>query len=129
MKKLFRIFLVIIVFFALVIAGGIIYLTSGLKTGAEVVVNTIDLSQIEVGTYTGVYEDGRWSNEIEVTVQDHKITTVRIIKDVAFVQPGLSDELFGKVIEEQTTDIDTISGATVTSKAYLKAIEMALNNK
>jgi uncharacterized protein with FMN-binding domain len=129
MKKLFRIFLVIIVFFALVIAGGFFYLTSGLKTGAEVVINTVDLSQIEDGTYTGVYEDGRWSNEIEVTVQDHKITAVRIIKDVAFVQPGLSDELFGKVIEEQTTNIDTISGATVTSKAYLKAIEMALNNK
>jgi uncharacterized protein with FMN-binding domain len=129
MKKLFKVFLAIIVLFALVMAGGIFYLTSGLKTGAEVEVNTVDLSQIEDGTYTGVYEDGRWSNEVEVTVQGHKITAVRIIKDVTFVQPGLSDELFGKVIEDQTTDIDTISGATVTSKAYLKAIEMALNNK
>lgn len=42
--------------------------------------------------------------------------------------PNLSDELFSDVIKSQNTTVDTISGATVTSKAYLKSIENALNN-
>jgi len=33
-----------------------------------------------------------------------------------------------KVIEQQNTDIDAISGATVTTNAYLMAIEDALNS-
>jgi len=34
-----------------------------------------------------------------------------------------------RVIEAQSTDIDAVSGATVTSKAYLKAIENALGDE
>jgi major membrane immunogen (membrane-anchored lipoprotein) len=33
----------------------------------------------------------------------------------------------GRVIREQSLQVDTISGATLTSKAFLKAIENALD--
>ena len=34
--------------------------------------------------------------------------------------------LYERVIEDQTLQVDTISGATLTSKAYLQAVENAL---
>ena len=42
------------------------------------------------------------------------------------MQKGLSDTLLPKVISKQNTTVDAVSGATVTSKAYLKSIENAL---
>jgi uncharacterized protein with FMN-binding domain len=34
--------------------------------------------------------------------------------------------LFERLIKAQTLQVDTISGATITSKAYLKSVEEAL---
>jgi uncharacterized protein with FMN-binding domain len=48
------------------------------------------------------------------------------VKDVAIPKPEWAKQLFDKVIEKQNTDVDVISGATITSKAYLKSIENAL---
>lgn len=38
----------------------------------------------------------------------------------------IAENIINKVIESQSIDIDVVSGTTVTSKAYLKAIENAL---
>ncbi|MBV1758052.1 MAG: FMN-binding protein [Dethiosulfatibacter sp.] len=55
-----------------------------------------------------------------------RISKIDVLDNVRFVQEGVSDTLFEKVISTQDTKVDTVSGATVTSKAYLKAIENAL---
>lgn len=55
-----------------------------------------------------------------------RISKVDVFKDVQFVQEGVSDSLFEKVVIAQDTRVDAVSGATITSKAYLKAIENAL---
>jgi uncharacterized protein with FMN-binding domain len=60
-------------------------------------------------------------------VENHKITKIDIVKDVTFSKPDVSEELFMRVMESQDTRVDAVTGATVTSKAYLKAIENALN--
>jgi len=42
--------------------------------------------------------------------------------------PDISDDLFKEIIKNQNIKIDVISGATATSKAYLKSVENALTN-
>ncbi len=102
------------------------YLTKGLEEVLNVGINPVDLSGIEDGVYSGSYDLGRWANELKVTVENHKITDIQIEEDVKFAQPEVSSQLFQRVIKEQNTTVDAISGATVTSKAYLKSIENAL---
>ena len=48
------------------------------------------------------------------------------MKDVTFPKPEWTKELFDKIIQKQNTEVDIVSGATVTSKAYMKSIENAL---
>ena len=43
------------------------------------------------------------------------------------VKPETVQKLKDEVIAAQRTDVDTVSGATATSKAYLKAVENALS--
>jgi uncharacterized protein with FMN-binding domain len=101
--------------------------TNRLSEGANVALSGVDLSGVPDGNYTGVYESGRWSNTVVVYVQGHRITAIDIEKDVfaAFIK-NCSNETFRRVLEAQNTTVDAVSGATVTSKAYLKAIEDAV---
>lgn len=122
-----RIVLGVVVVFVLVVAGGLVYITRGLNSGAKLEIGSIDLTQVGDGTYAGAYEGGRWTNEVEVTVKDHRIDDVKIVKDVQFSNADSAKKLIDTVLEKQEVNVDAVSGATVTSKAYLKSIENALS--
>ncbi len=122
-----KVILLIIVVLVVAAAAGFFYLTRGLEAGAKVRVNGIDPTSKSDGTYEGTYNAGRWTNKVAVTVKGRKITDIKIIKDVTIAKSEISDALFKSVIKAQNTTVDTVSSATVTSKAYLKAIENALS--
>lgn len=127
MKKVLKIILYI---FLGIIAFGLIlgaFGTMGLKEVKNVDIESIDLSQIEDGQYTGEYKNARWTNEVIVTVKDHKITDIEHTKSNNSAQIEVFKEIIENVINEQTVDIDTVSGATATTNSLLKAIEDALN--
>jgi uncharacterized protein with FMN-binding domain len=46
----------------------------------EMEINEIDLSRVEDRTYLGEYGEARWLYQVEVTVGDHKITDMKILK-------------------------------------------------
>jgi uncharacterized protein with FMN-binding domain len=129
LKTFFKILMSLILLFLLIFVGGIFYLSRGLNEVMSISLNGIDISKLDDGKYTGEYDHGRWTNKLDITVKNNKITEILIKDDVTFSKPSVSDELFNKVIETQSTKIDAISGATVTSKAYLKSIENVLNKK
>jgi uncharacterized protein with FMN-binding domain len=126
MKSFFKVLLSIFIIFVLISAGGMFYLSRGLEDGSKLVVNEVNPSTLSDGVYNGKYEGGRWTNEVVVTVKDHKITKIDLVKDVLFSKPDVTRDIFDKVIGKQNTAVDVISSSTVTSKAYLKAIENAL---
>lgn len=126
MKKGLKILITLIVLTAVIIGGAMIALNQGLEEGKKVEIAGINLSNIDDGNYRGTYDFQRWSNELELVVKEHRITDIEIVKDVRFPNPELTIQLFEEVIEAQDTTVDIVSGSTVTSKAYLKAIEDAL---
>lgn len=125
MRKVIKIAASILFIFILIAGGFLFYFSRGLND--QITLSGIDLSDVNDGIYTGNYESGRWSNELSITVIDNKITDIEVVDDIMLSQDEVRDTLFDKVIESQNTDVDTISQATVTSKAYLKSIENALD--
>jgi len=121
----------------LLIAGGIFFaiilvmfilVTNGLSEGANVQIHGIDLTNIADGDYTGEYNFKRWSETVIVSVRNGEI--VKIQADEKNMPDILSDyniyeEIIGRVIAAQNTTVDAVSGATVSSKALIKAIENA----
>ena len=127
MRKFIKLILGAIFLLVLIVGGACFYMTRGINSGQNMIINPIDASQLKDGVYNGIYNGGRWSNEVNVTLKDKKITRIAIIKSVVFEKPEVSRELINKVIKKQDTNVDVIGGATVTSKAYLKSIENALS--
>ena len=92
---------------------------------AEIVVTTPDLGAVEDGTYQGSFDAFEVAATVEVAVKDHKITAITILRHKT--DRGRKAEVItAEVITAQSLQVDTISGATNSSKVILKAIEMAL---
>jgi uncharacterized protein with FMN-binding domain len=90
-----------------------------------------DFGNLKDGTYMGEYDGGmyKWrTNKVQVTVSSGKVSDIKILEHKENQPPEFTGKLFGSVIEAQSLQVDTVSGATLTSKAYLKGIENALIN-
>lgn len=129
MKKILKTIAIVFAVLLVGMIGIVAWMTKGLSQGQNVVVDGIDLSRVEDGEYTGSYSADRWANTLIVHVRDHKITNIEIEKNVLFYTQEVSDVVFAEVIAKQSLDIDIQAGATVTTKAYLKAIEDALDGE
>ena len=125
MKKILKFFAVLIGVLLIVAAGIFIYTSRGLDR--DIPLEGRSATELEDGRYQGEYEGGRWSNKVEVVVMNGEITDIIIIDDMVITSADFSQEIIGNVLEDQQTDTDVVTGSTVTSRAYLKAIENALD--
>ena len=114
------------------IAGGIGWskLSKEHQEARSLPLDAVDFGKLHDGVYRGAYAGGmyRWrANECDVTVADGKVTGIQL---VVSQDPGgkntMQETLYDRVIQAQSLQVDTISGATLTSKAYLQAVENAL---
>lgn len=132
MKRKGKIGMVIAILAILVVAGlgGAFIFTSGeRREGRDLPIAAIDFKSLNDGTYIGEYEGGRFkmrTNEVQVTVSSGKVTDITILKHKENQSPEFTGKLYDRVIKAQSLQVDTISGATITSKAYLKSVEDAL---
>ncbi len=81
----------------------------------------------EDGTYTGKGTGYGGITEVEVTVKNGSITKIDVLSnhdDAAFFNRALS--LIDTIIDEQSYDVDTVSGATYSSRGILEAVKNAL---
>ena len=129
MKKLVKISLIILALLLISVATMMFIFMNGMEDAKAIQINSVDLSIVEDGDYVGSFDLTRWSNEIKVTVKDHKIIALEVVEDVMFKMDEITTELFDRVIQNQSLDVDIETGATITSLAYLKAIENALKGK
>src|SRR5665811_2022642 len=101
MKKIFKITVSILIVIAI---GGAFFITRGLKTRVNLVINDVNLSPLNDGIYYGKYNAGRWTNEINITIKDHKIIKLDVVKDVSIPKLEVTNAMINKVIEKQNTN-------------------------
>ncbi len=126
-KIILRIFLWLIGTFTVVCICGVAFLFLGKSQTLSVPLDGVSLESVADGTYEGSFRGYRWSNTVSVTVKDHQIVDVVQIKPQVITKEDTIDTLVSRVIAAQNTDIDVITGATVSSKAFLSAVEDALD--
>ena len=107
------------------VAAVLVYAVMGMQDTLNMTIGTANLSAIPDGDYTGGYDCYRWSNEVRVSVRNHAITAIEVIK-APNGREGVAGELTPRILEAQTPALDAVSGATADKKAFLKAVENAL---
>ncbi len=80
------------------------------------------------GTYEGSGTGYGGTITVQVTLQDDTITDVSVTsapgEDSAYLAQG--ENVISSIISEQSTDVDTVSGATFSSTGILEAVNDAL---
>jgi len=100
--------------------------TAGRRACKNLSISQVDFSKLKDGTYTGLHKGGRFSNKVQVTVESGRVTGISIVRDVWFHEANTTKQIINTIIEAQSLQVDAVSGATLTTKAYLKAVENAL---
>ena len=135
-----RIWIVIPIIIGLVIFGASIVFLADAPVRQELqmlVIGDVDFTKLKDGTYTGEYNGLKGDSRnaaVEITVLNGEITGIKILKGALDSDGNLAEftdgrtigDLFQRVVESETLQVDAISGATLTSKAHLKALENAL---
>jgi len=80
------------------------------------------------GTYTGEAYGNTSTIVVDVTVSDTEITKVEIVEhgESPILFDAARDTVISEILDEQTLAVDTVSGATVSSKAIVTAVANAL---
>lgn len=129
MKKLVKVSLILLAILLIRVSTMMFVFMNGMEDAKAIQINSVDLSIVEDGGCIGSFDLTRWSYEIKLTVEDHKIITLDVVDDVMFKMDEVTKALFDRVIQNQSLDVDIETGATITSHAYLKVIENALKGK
>jgi len=112
--------------------GAALLFTQGERREARnLPIKEVSFAQLQDGTYIGEYEGGKYkwrANKVQVTVSSSEVTDISVLEQSEKMSAEFTGELFGRVIQEQSLQVDTISGATLTSKAFLKGVEIALDH-
>lgn len=124
--------IVLIILVGLAIPGGIGWskLMKEHTEARNLPLNAVDFSNLVDGVYVGEYAGGmyKWrANKVKVTVVSGKVVKIEPLEGVVDQNGnGSTQILYDRVINSQSLQVDTISGATLTSKGYLQAVENAL---
>lgn len=135
-----RVWIVLLCVFVLIaggLGGGLLFSSPGRKEIRELSIGNVDFSNLRDGTYVGKYtgtKDHFRDTEVQVKIEGGEIAAVDIKKGAldkkgkpAELTGGRNiTELFNEVVATQSLQVDVISGATLTSKTHLKALENAL---
>jgi len=116
----------VLVGLAVLVGGVIAFGLIGRRAGETLPIGSLDFSTLPDGEYTGQYKGGRWSNKVRVTVESGRVAGIDVVRDILFPQPEVRRRTLEAIIETQSLEVDVVSGATITAKAYLKAVEKAL---
>lgn len=128
MKKGFKVFLIVLSVLVVLMIAFIVFVIGGKGSTLNQKIGDVNLAVVNDGVYTGSYSALRWSNTVEVTVKDHEITDIEVVKPQALAKQETIDTMTQEVLDAQNLQVDAVSGATVDSKAFLKAAENALMN-
>lgn len=129
LRMIIYVIIILAVLLAAGIGGAMLYTAGEHKEAKNLPIAAIDFKNIGDGTYIGEYEGGikKWrTNKVQVTVSSGKVTGIEVLEQKYDLKPEFTDKLYDRVIEAQSLQVDTISGATLTSKACLKSVENAL---
>ncbi len=83
------------------------------------------------GTYTGAANGMGGAVNVTVTVEGGKITSVEVgeHQETAGISDPAIEQIPAAIVEAQSTDVDGVAGATVTSDAIKAAVDAALSGE
>ncbi len=88
------------------------------------------LNRVPDGSYWGRGEGAAGPVRVEVVIESRGIKAIKVIRqqEAKRYWAKVKAEIPAKILREQTTEVDTVSGATLTSQGLIDAVQNALES-
>jgi len=86
----------------------------------------VDHKKLVDGIYEGSYRGGPNKALVKVAIKDNKITNIEIIEHQAWKGKKAQVPIVERIIAGQSTKVDTVSGATNSSRVIMNAVQNAI---
>ena len=127
MKKLIKALLLLLLALALLVLGGMTAMQAQARRSmAELdAVPVIPLSAVTDGVYEGVQETPLVKVTVSVTVQNHAIAGIQLLRHENG-RGAPAEALLEEMVRGNTSEVEVVSGATMSSKVITAAVRNAL---
>ena len=127
MKKVGKILLSIVLLIGIIVGGISLFMRHQIKQTYKRLdeVAIVDLSAVEDGIYEGIEETDLVKVSVVVTVKDHQITDIQLTRH----ENGKgtpAEAMIPEMIRQNTSEVDAVSGATMSSKTIKASVRNAL---
>ena len=124
MKRTLSLLLAFVMVLGLAACGG----NTAQETTAAATAASEEAGIYTPGTYTGTAAGKNGDVKVEVTFSANAIDSVKVVEhsETAGISDGAIVNIPAAIVENQSLAVDTVSGATVTSDAILKAVADAV---
>ncbi len=92
----------------------------------KIVGGPITEGSLKDGVYEGSASVGPVKVVAEVTIDEHRIARVELLEHRTWKGGAAEGVIPGRIIEAQSTQVDAVSGATMSSRAIMNAVEVAI---
>ncbi|MCG8572947.1 MAG: FMN-binding protein [Spirochaetes bacterium] len=93
----------------------------------SIIPQNVNLQAVKDGKYKATYQHFPVKVKVEVIVKGNTIKNIKILKHREG-QGEKAEKIIDQVLQKQSVEIDVITGATLSSKCILKAVELALQD-
>ena len=106
--------------------GVFLILVVSCSTGNTIIGGPITHANLKDGTYDGSAENGPVRVKAKITISDQKIADIDLIEHRTWKGGAAEGIIPHRIIETQSTKVDIVSGATMSSVAIMNAVEDAI---
>jgi uncharacterized protein with FMN-binding domain len=86
----------------------------------------VDSARLTDGTYEGSYRGGPNKAVVKVTIKDHAIADIEVLENQAWRGKKAEKPIVQRIIAQQSTRVDAVSGATNSSNVIMNAVQNAI---
>lgn len=97
------------------------------KRIAAISISDVDVSKIPDGAYTGSYDAGLIAAKVRVHILNHQIDRIDLLYH-RNERGKRAEAIVNEIQTAQSLQVDTITGATNSSRVILKAVQNALDS-
>lgn len=96
------------------------------STGKTIVGGPLMHANLKDGTYDGIAKNGPVKVKVNITIREQKITDIDLVEHRTWKGGQAEAIVPAGIIEAQSTRVDAVSGATMSSVAIMNAVEYAI---
>ena len=114
-------------FLTLILLACLFLVLEGCATASPPVLGPVSHKSLIDGEYESSYRSGPVKVITKVTIAGQRITNVELLQHRTWKGKSAENVIPARIIENQSTEVDVVSGASMSSQVIMNAVQDALN--